>query len=298
MSDNGKAGPHFFIPYSNVDIANKGDRPLKTPDIAYVCEGIEHTGYEPGTDLDITVWVANFGEFGRAFVDVWLIRPSTGLSMTGRMPVVTNLPVDVGPPSDDTVPQTIRARAVASATTTISIPSDADNHQCLIARVRSRLDEIPSLQRDQATPGINRHWAQENLSFQPAQPSVIHSIGFDAANPIPKNVEYEIFVSPPEDGVIKRLIQRLDRGDYVPLDVEVALAEKPDELTGKASLVFYLEEQQIRPLFLNFMLRTDLKPNTFGVLQVIQRRIPKGNEDPADPALIVGGIAVVVLPVK
>ncbi len=293
-----KPGPRFFIPYSDQDIALQGRRPIAPPMISYLCEGIEHSDYQPGTDLDIKVWVANFAEFGRGLVDVWLIRPSTGLSMAGRMPVIANMPVDIGPPPDNTVPETIRDRAAATNWTTISIPPDADNHQCLIARVRSRLDEIPSLQRDQAQPGVNRHWAQENLSFQPAQAEVIHSVGFDAGNPIPEFQDFEITVSPPDDGVIDRLIRRLDRGRYVPLDAEVSLGEHPKELTGQPALAVALKEQEIRPLFLNFMLRTELESNTFGVLQVIQRRIPNGKGKPDDPALIVGGIAVVVLPAK
>ncbi|MBN9364472.1 MULTISPECIES: hypothetical protein [unclassified Devosia] len=298
MFDDKPEGPRFFIPYADQDIALKGRRPIAQPMISYLCDGIEHSDYQPGTDIDIRVWVANFGEFGRGIVDVWLIRPSTGLSMAGRTPIIANLPVNVGPPADDTVPETIRHRAEATDWTTISIPSDADNHQCLIARVRSRLDEIPPLDRDQAQPGVNRHWAQENLSYQPAQAKVIHAIGFDAGNPIVEYQDFEIKVSPPDEGVIKRLIQRLDRGTYVDLDVEVSLGEHPEELTGKNALVLSLEEQQIYPLFLNFMLHRELEPNTFGVLQVLQRRMPTEKEKPDDPALIIGGIAVVVLPPK
>ncbi|AZO55750.1 MAG: hypothetical protein EOS78_22380 [Mesorhizobium sp.] len=296
MFDNGKSGPQFFIPYSDADVADEGRRPIRPPAISYICDGIEHSDYVPGEDLEVRVRVANFAEFGRALVDVWLIRPSTGLSMAGRTPDLADLTVDIGPPGDPNTPKTIKARAKLTRLDYIAVDPLADRHQCLIVRVRSELDEPLFL--EQAQPGVYRHWAQENLSYQPTPANEIQSIGFDAGNPIPEYLDFEIKASPPDDGVIERLIRRLDRGSYVDLDAEVSLGEFPKELTGKNALVVSLKEQEIRPLFLNFMLHSELKPNTFGVLQVLQRRMPTEKEKPDDPALIIGGIAVVVLPVK
>ncbi|MBN9019090.1 MAG: hypothetical protein J0H11_16885 [Rhizobiales bacterium] len=296
MFDNDKSGPQFFIPYSDADIADEGRRPIRPPAISYMCDGIEHSDYVPGEDLEVRVRVANFAEFGRALVDVWLIRPSTGLSMAGRTPDLADLTVDIGPPGDANTPKTIAARAKPTRPGSITVDPLADRHQCLIVRVRSELDEPLFL--EQAQPGVYRHWAQENLSYQPTPANEIQSIGFDAGNPIPEFLDFEIQVSPPDEGVIERLIRRLDRGSYVDLDAEVSLGEFPMELTGKSALVVSLEEQEIRPLFLNFMLHSELKPNTFGVLQVLQCRMPTEKEKPDDPALIIGGIAVVVLPVK
>ncbi len=296
MFDNDKSGPQFFVPYSDADVAEKGRRPIRAPAISYMCDGIEHSPYEPGKDLEVRVRVANFAEFGRALVDVWLIRPSTGLSMAGRAPQLADLTVDIGPPGDPNTPMTIKKRAKLTRLAYIPVDRHADPHQCLIVRVRSELDEPLFL--EQAQPGVYRHWAQQNLSFQPTPANEIQSIGFDAGNPIPEFLDFEIKVSPPDEGVIKRLIQRLDRGNYVDLDVEVSLGDHEGELTGKSVLMVSLEEQQIRPLFLNFVLHSELKPNTFGVLQVLQRRMPTEKEKPDDPALIIGGIAVVVLPPK
>ncbi|TIV30624.1 MAG: hypothetical protein E5V99_17120 [Mesorhizobium sp.] len=196
--------------------------------------------------------------------------------MAGRTPDLADLTVDIGPPGDPNTPKTIKARAKLTRLDYIAVDPLADRHQCLIVRVRSELDEPLFL--EQAQPGVYRHWAQENLSYQPTPANEIQSIGFD--------------------GVIERLIRRLDRGSYVDLDAEVSLGEFPKELTGKNALVVSLKEQEIRPLFLNFMLHSELKLNTFGVLQVLQRRMPTEKEKPDDPALIIGGIAVVVLPVK
>lgn len=294
MFDDGKSGPRFFVPYSDADVADEGRRPIRPPAISYMCDGIEHSDYEPGKKLEVRVRVANFAELGRALVDVWLIRPSTGLSMAGRTPQLADLTVDIGPPGDPNTPMTIAERAKLTRLEYIPVDKHADRHQCLIVRVRSELDEPLFL--EQAQPGVYRHWAQENLSFQPSPANEIQSIGFDAGNPIPEFQDFVIKVSPPDDGVIERLVRRLDRGRYVDLEVEVSLGEQQGVLSGKHELVVSLEEQQIYPLFLNFMLNRELEPNTFGVLQVLQRRRPTEKEKPDDPALIIGGIAVVVLP--
>ena len=77
--------PFFVIPYWPAAAGDDGDtgeqRPLPASATWYECKGIHASPYEPGTDLEVTVDVRNFGGSNApsvAQVTAWWSDPTTG----------------------------------------------------------------------------------------------------------------------------------------------------------------------------------------------------------------------------
>ncbi len=307
MTDNEKPGPVFVIPYSDGDVdnvINNSVQPIRSPDVWYVCRGIEHSDYTPGSSFRFRVGVGNFNQFGltnSALVDVWLIEPGTVVkddpdpSNPDPTHVGIRLRIDDIDAADPSQPHTIGAATRFTDWTEIQIDASASRHQCLVARVQSTIDEAPVF--TPALPGTDRHWAQENLTYVPASKDRSNTLEFNVGNPLQEFLPFEVVVSLIEDEAISGAISSyVKKGEFDRLDgVSFTVSEKPDDLSGRPSLRLSLDPGQSQKLFLNFQLAADVEPDRFGILQIVQWQRDRGDLDP-NSGLVIGGIGVIVLP--
>jgi hypothetical protein len=231
--------PVFVIPYWPAAPGDDGDtgkqRPLPASAAWYMCKGIHASPYQPGTDLEVTVDVRNFGGSNApslAQVTVWWSDPTTGFVVDPSRLIGFRM-VAVPP----------RGGQATTALMVKKIPATAPNHICLIARVSHQYDRAGDL----VDPMNNKNWAQRNLAVLPAAREIPAMLEFIAGNPLAESAEFNLHVSPLEDatglvGVVQG--ELLDR-------IAVFTVDGEHEFEGSGIFSVALETGEQRPVRLS-----------------------------------------------
>lgn len=262
--------PFFVIPYwpagptgTGGDI---GERPLPPSATWYLCQGIHPSPYQPGTDLEVSVDVRNFGGSNApslAQVTVWWSDPTTGFVIDPSRMIGFDM-VSVPP----------RGGTARTKTMVREIPSSAPNHICLIARVTHQYDRPGEV----VAPASDRHWAQRNLTYIAPEPGEPATLDFVAGNPFPEPNEFHLYVRPLEDAGL--LAEELGAK---PVSRPALVTIDGKEFEGEAHIPIALEPREQRQISLSIRV-DDLGQNEFAPFIVSQHLIEE----------TVGGIAVAV----
>lgn len=204
--------PSLLIPYWNLgdrgptDPGDRGDlRPVPAGIISYLCDGIKTAApYQPGKPLTVTVSVRNWG--GGAVGSIAIVRvwwefpaPIYAVLTPSHLFGVRSVVVPPRGSTSTTVPMTY------------TFPSLPPAHICLIACVDHVLDQPPT-RTDPAQsliplPGLDRHWAQRNLSYVAATPTGTINFPFMTSNPFAHEAEFVLEARPFARDKLKRLIR-------------------------------------------------------------------------------------------
>jgi hypothetical protein len=214
--------PSLLIPYWDpgdrgpTDPGDRGDlRPTPPNIIPYLCEGIKTLApYQPGKPLTVTVSVRNWGGGvvgSIATVRIWweFPAPSYAVLNPSRLVGVTSIVV---PP---------RGSTNTTKPITYTFPSLPPPHVCLIACVDHPLDQPPKRTNPAQSliplPGLDRHWAQRNLSYVPATPTGTINFPFMTSNPFEQEAEFVLEARPFVRERLEKLI-RIVRAE--PIEIE------------------------------------------------------------------------------
>jgi hypothetical protein len=209
--------PSLLIPYwgpgerGPSDPGDRGDgRPLPSDIIPYLCEGIKTAApYKPGTPLTVTVDVRNWGGGvvgSNAVVKVWWEYPAPTYAMMNPNQLLGVKPVDVAPRGS-----TKTSLAMTYTFPSFTFPSLPPPHICLIACVEHPQDQSPrrtDLEKSLIPlPGLERHWAQKNLTYIAPNSGGTINFPFMANNPLLRESVFIFEVRPFVGEKLARLIR-------------------------------------------------------------------------------------------
>jgi hypothetical protein len=288
--------PSLLIPYwepGELFVGDPGDRgDIRPPPggiVSYLCAGIATLApYQPGNDLDVTVAVRNWGggSVGSiAVVRLWWEYPGTSFVKMDPARLMGVASVLLPP----------RGATVVSDVMHYSFAGLPPPHICLVACVDHPLDPAP---RDPApphallpAPGVERHWAQHNLSYVAPGENGMIDFFFQAGNVLERETEFLFEVVPFSRDRLEGL-QRVVRAEPVRASVryEIAAQSKasdavvPDRSAGAGMVA--LQARRQTAMHLRMHLAKPLQAGQFSAFELVQRH---PNED-----RLAGGIALIV----
>lgn len=162
-----------LIPYFTGD--DGGERPLPPVATAWLCtyilvDGVPFTGapLRNGDTVTLAVRINNYGPkpLHNVLTRIWWADPSVGMSRPDLF-LIAEQPLSRPLPS---------RQVTTGLTTRWFVGSAVPAHVCLIAQVSHDQDPAP----DAVTPGLDRHFAQQNLQLRDAPPGAQLMIAFQA----------------------------------------------------------------------------------------------------------------------
>jgi hypothetical protein len=284
---NQKSEPSLLIPHwepGDMGIGDPGDRgdvrPLPSTIIPYLCEGITTADpFQPGKPITVFVDVRNWGGGNAASlvtVRVWWADPATSFATMdpSRLIGVTSVLV---PPRGET------RRSAPMPYTFQTLPPP---HICLIACAHNPADPAPLT----PLPGLDRHWAQHNLSYVEPDPSGLIDFTFDVGNPFQQAFDFTVEVRPVADERLRRLAHRV-RADPVVAEGRMELSTKRDWNVRHSAEAQHPYSLGIRPggqepMHLRLRTSPPPEPGRFSAFEIVQRM--RDRDHP------VGGIVLIV----
>ncbi|MFD3427675.1 hypothetical protein [Nocardia fluminea] len=289
--------PSLLIPYWDpgergpTDPGDRGDvRPLPADIIPYLCEGImTDSPYKPGNPLTVTVSVRNWGGGvvgSNATVRVWWEDLATSFAGMTASNLIGVKAVEVAPRGD----------TKTSEPMTYTFPILSPPHICLIACVEHSRDVPPKTQAPPYSliplPGIERHWAQHNLTYVEPDSGGTIKLPFMASNPFLGESEFLIEARPFTPEKLDRLTRTVHAE---PIETEARLEintvrdlrnMQSQRRSGESQSVV-LDGGSRTAMHLGGQLSRVPQEGQFAAIELLQRR--------TDDDYTVGGIAVIVL---
>ena len=260
---------YLVVPYFAGDKGRPGrERPLPPASspgvISWACPSIKVGGapgtFVPGAPLSVTVTVANYGagtSVGIVNVAVWWSDPTTAFTQThlhGQAVVAV--------PSQGGIATT---KAIIN-----TIPASAPSHICLLVRVSSPADTVPS--GSPIDPVNDRHWAQLNLNAVPA-PGGAFQFAFLAGNPLEEECIFALRARPVAPRGVEALVDtiRAEPLFLEELGVDFVLLDEDgrpsgEEFTGRLAL----RPGESRKVLVGGQLPRELAAGEFAAIEVVQ----------------------------
>lgn len=290
--------PSLLIPYwdpGQLFVGDPGDRgDIRPPPggiVTYLCEGIATLApYQPGQELAVTVAVRNWGGgsvSSVAVVRLWWEYPGTSFVKMDPARLIGVASVQLPP----------RGATVVSDVMRYSFASLPPPHICLVACVDHPLDPAPRAATPphalMPAPGVQRHWAQHNLSYIAPSESGVIDFFFQAGNALARETEFLFEVVPFSRERLAGL-QRVVRAEPVRASVryEIGVESKaregavPDRAAGSGMVALAAGRQTA--MHLRMQLAKPLQSGQFSAFELVQRQ---PNEE-----RLAGGIALIVMP--
>jgi hypothetical protein len=290
--------PSLLIPYWNpgdrapTDPGDRGDvRPLPSDVVQYLCQGIT-TGapYQPGQPITVYVDVRNWGggvAGSVAIVRVWWEFPATSFVAMTASHLIGVSPVVIPP----------RGETNKSGAITYSFPSMPPPHICLVACVDNPADPAPRKTDPQHSlsplPGLERHWAQHNLTYVAPDPGGVINFPFIVGNPFAQESEFTVEVQPFVQERLDRLVRAI-RAEPVEIETRFELSDVRhlrdlrSDWQPRYPYSAVLATGTRTSVNLRIQLSRAPSKGQFAAFEIVQRR--RGEDFP------VGGIALIVMP--
>lgn len=284
--------PCLVIPYWTPlahgpgDPGDSGTRsPLPADVIPYLCTAIATDApYVPGKPLSISVSVANWGGglvASDALVRLWWEDPGTTFAQMRASRLIGATSIQIGPRGETRIAQ--------FPPITLS-----PLHVCLIACVAHTADPPPTRPADHSLiplPGLERHWAQHNLSYLVPEQDGSVSFIFKAANPLDREMEFSFDVRPFMHEKLARLTSTI-RAEPIETECRVEISSirelrdagqyrRPDRTYSTA-----MKANSTLDMHLRLRLSRVPEPGQYSAFELVQRQ---RGEKP------IGGIALVVV---
>jgi len=282
-----KSEPSLLIPYwgpgdlGTGDPGDRGDiRPVPPSIIPYLCEGISTPApFEPGKPITVFVDVRNWGGGNAASlvtVRVWWADPATSFVAMNPNQLIGVTSVLVPP----------RGKTRRSAGMPYNFPFVPPPHICLIACVHHPADPAPST----PLPGLDRHWAQHNLSYVQPDAGGTIDFPFNVGNVFQQAFDFTVEVRPVVRDRLERLAHYV-RADPTTADARVELSARRDwsaRGSGEAGHSYSLAVRPggREPMHLRLGLSAPPGVGQFAAFEIIQQL--RGQDQP------VGGIVLIV----
>lgn len=256
--------------------------------ISYLCPAIATAApYAPGTPLSITVAVRNCGGglvSSHVTVRLWWEDPGTSFAQMRASRLV----------GVDAIPIPPRGETATTRPMVFSVPPSAPSpaHICLIACVEHNQDPPPKVGGALIPrPGLERHWAQHNLSYVAAEPNGSVNLVFNAANPLQRDSEFLFDVRPFMDQRLTQLSRSLraepiETECRVEIDSVRQLRDASSARRRDPTQTLVLKANGSMEMHLRMRLSRVPERGQYAAFELLQRR--RVDES------IVGGIAVVV----
>lgn len=286
----------LLIPYWDpgdfgpTDLGDQGDvRPLPSNIIPYLCEGITTASpYQPGLPLTVYVDVRNWGggvAGSIATVMVWWEFPASSFIAMTASHLIGAIPVKVPP----------RGATNKSGPMTYTFPSTPPPHICLVACVDHSADPPPRKTDPQHSlnplPGLERHWAQHNLTYAAPDAGGAVNFPFIVGNPFDKEAEFTIEVQPFVRQKLDRLVRSI-RAEPIKTEGRFDLSSVRDlrdlQSNGQSRHPYsvVLTAGTRTSMHLRIQLSRVPSEDQFAAFEIVQRR--RNQDHP------VGGIALVI----
>lgn len=297
MNDPSK--PHLLIPYwrphdhGPADLGDEGDRPLVPSDvIPYMCQGIMTAApYKPGDPLTVKVSVRNCGGGvvgSIAMVRVWWEFPAPAYAMMSSSHLIGVDSVAIPPRGETT-----ETGAMTHIFPPLPLPP---SHICLIACIDHPQDQSPK-RTDPAhslipMAGLERHWAQHNLTYIAPTPGGTINFPFMTSNPFQRESEFIFEVKPFTREKLDRLVRTV-RAEPIKTEARFKIRAARDlrdvrsERQASHPYSIFLDAGSQTAMHLRIQLSNVPTEGQFAAFELLQHR--RGDEH------LVGGIAVIVL---